>query len=253
MMDGLRTLTPSLQTLDGPHVSDGMVKLTVTTAWKPLRKEDMPGFGTGDETEIVDLGAPDSASPGYKTTCTWTFYGGGHVRFQSSFAQTGRPTEVARVGWRFAFDVPETDVAWFGRGPFDNYPDRKTACFPARWHASSLAFAFPFGRSQDGGTREETRALRLARPGLTFATLATPFSFEVSPYSTEQLIRISHPELLPKTDRTELGLYARVRGLGSNNCGPQPLARDRINPKETLSLDVLVGPDGPLASRRMSN
>ena len=253
MMDGLRTLTPSLQTLDGPHVSDGMVKLTVTTAWKPLRKEDMPGFGTGDETEIVDLGAPDSDSPGYKTTCTWTFYGGGHVRFQSSFAQTGRPTEVARVGWRFAFDVPETDVAWFGRGPFDNYPDRKTACFPARWHASSLAFAFPFGRSQDGGTREETRALRLARPGLTFATLATPFSFEVSPYSTEQLIRISHPELLPKTDRTELGLYARVRGLGSNNCGPQPLARDRINPKETLSLDVLVGPDGPLASRRMSN
>ena len=97
----------------------------------------------------------------------------------------------------------------------------------------------------------QVAAARLARPGITIATCATPFSFEVSPYSTEQLIRISHPELLPKTNRTELGLYARVRGLGSNNCGPQPLARDRINPKETLSLDVLVGPDGPLASRRI--
>ena len=212
----------------------------------------MPGFGTGDETEIVDLGAPDPNSPGYKTTCTWTFYGGGNVRFQSSFTQTGRATEVARVGWRFVFDVPETDVAWFGRGPFDNYPDRKTACFPARWHASSRAFAFSFGRSQDGGTREETRALRLARPGLTVATCATtPFSFEVSPYSTEQLIRISHPELLPKTNRTELGLYARVRGLGSNNCGPQPLPRDRIGAKDQLALDVLLGSDGPLTSRRI--
>ena len=92
---------------------------------------------------------------------------------------------------------------------------------------------------------------RSARPGLTLATCAAPFSFEVSPYSTEQLIRIAHPELLPQTGRTEFGLYARVRGLGSNNCGPQPLTRDRITPKETLTLDVLVSPEGPLTSRRI--
>ncbi len=34
---------------------------------------------------------------------------------------------------------------------------------------------------------------------------------------------------------------------------PQPLPRGRIAPGETLSLDVLMGPDGPLVSRRWCN
>ena len=84
--------------------------------------------------------------------------------------------------------------------------------------------------------------MTLEAPSLTFSACGKPFSFTVSPYSPTELIRISHPELLPKPSKTELGLYAKVRGLGSANCGPSPLPRDVIAAGETLSLMLRISP-----------
>ena len=66
------------------------------------------------------------------------------------------------------------------------------------------------------------------------------FAFAVSPYSPTELLLTPHPECLPEPSKTEFGIYARVRGLGSANCGPEPLRRDCLAAGETweMSFDL---------------
>lgn len=83
--------------------------------------------------------------------------------------------------------------------------------------------------------------MKLDEPGLSFtSTGSRRFAFQVSPYSATELLRCPHPELLPPPTKTELGIYARVRGLGSANCGPKPLDRDVIAAGETCQLEFAI-------------
>ena len=241
-MDGLREMSPMLKSLSWESKENGIVEMKTSISYRGTRQEDMPSFGHGNSCEILDLGRLPEDAPGYVAESVWRFGGDGCVDVATHFRPFGRAVEVSRLGWRFVFSAPETGVAYFARGPIDNYPDRKTCCFPARYRACSTDFGFSFGRSQDSGTREEARFVTLEAPSLTFSACGKPFSFAVSPYSPTELIRISHPELLPKPSKTELGLYAKVRGLGSANCGPSPLPRDVIAAGETLSLMLRISP-----------
>lgn len=240
MMDGLRILRPMLRRFDRKEVADGLV-LETEIAYRGVRKEDIPGWGHGNRAGIADLGPLDADAPSVVARTFWTFRKGMPVGLRTEFRQEGRPTELQRVGWRFVWATPKTDVRYFACGPFDNYSDRKDGCFPARYDARSDQFGFSYGCSQDGGNREDARFVELSDPGIRFSAVdAKRFSFAVSPYSPTELLLESHPELLPPPSKTELGLYAKVRGLGSANCGPEPKREDRVNPDGIYVLDVEV-------------
>ena len=241
-MDGFRNMRPSVKSFAWKIVDGNLVEVKTSISYRGMRKEDFPAFGHGDSCEIVDLGPLGADAPGYVADSAWLFGGGGCVDLNTDFRPFGRAVEVSRIGWRLVFAVPETTVEYFARGPIDNYPDRKTGCFPARYRASSTDFGFTFGRSQDSGTREEARFVAFDNPALKFAAGERLFSFAVSPYSPTELIRTSHPELLPEPSKTELGLYAKVRGLGSANCGPRPLPRDTIAAGEAAALELRISP-----------
>ena len=141
------------------------------------------------------------------------------------------------MGLRFVLDVPRTVVDYFACGPHDNYPDRKTGAFPARYRGDSTSFGFQFTTTQDNGTREEARFVMLPEAGLSVvAPRGQTFAFAVSPYSPTEQLLTPHPECLPKPSKTELGIYARVRGLGSANCGPEPLQQDCLAVGETFEI-----------------
>ena len=145
------------------------------------------------------------------------------------------------MGWRFVFDEPETGVRYHALGPHDNYPDRRTGCFAAVYSESSVSFGFRYGVNQDNGTRGDARWVELVKPGVRIDAAGDGlFSFAVTPYSPTELMENAHPELNPDPVKTEFGLYAKVRGLGSANCGPGPLPRDRIAGGETCVLEVSI-------------
>ena len=243
-LEGLRTMVPTLKSPVKVRTDADGAKVVETHAFfRGARKEDFPDYGHGNETEIVDLGPVDEKAPVYDVWSEWRFYGGGIVRLKSVFRQNGS-SEVSRVGWRFVFDEAKDEVSYFARGPYDNYPDRKASCFIARWNAWSDAFGGDFSSSQDTGNRMDAREVSFRRIGLRFQAKGNPFAFSVCPYSPTEQIRIPHPERLPPPSKTEFGLYAKVRGLGSANCGPAPLPRDTIAAGETLQLDVAIGACG---------
>ena len=241
LLDGLRTMRPALRSFDDRTDAQGVRRVRSVIAYRGTRREDMPHYGHVNEMEIEDLGPVGDDAPGLEVSSEWIIAADGSARVKATFAPFGRPTEFQRVGLRFAFATPRTSVDYFACGPYDNYSDRRSGCFPARYAASSESFGFAGDVTQDAGNREEARYVKLDAPGLSFtSTGSRRFAFQVSPYSVTELLRCPHPELLPPPAKTELGIYARVRGLGSANCGPAPLARDIIAAGETCRLEFTI-------------
>ena len=51
-----------------------------------------------------------------------------------------------------------------------------------------------------------------------------------------------HLQELPAATKTELGIFAAVRGLGGASCGPGPIERDIIRNNKTFKLDFIINP-----------
>ena len=207
----------------------------------PVKKlvsfDDRTANGVRTVKSVVDYSITGTS---YRVSTEWTIKDGA-AKVKASFAQNGKRFEPARVGLRTVFAKDSIDVQWLGRGPFENYSDRKSGAFLGLWSLSSKEFFFPYDVPQDCGNMEGTYRVKLdtAFDSVTFETLSAPFAFEVNPYSPETLTKYAHPAELPQSDSTFFGIYARSRGLGGNSCGPIPLARDIIK-DEPFTLEFSI-------------
>lgn len=65
--------------------------------------------------------------------------------------------ELPRFGLNFIVNQNFNQVKWFGRGPFENYWDRKTAAFVGLYEASVEDLYVPYVRPQENGNRCDVR------------------------------------------------------------------------------------------------
>ncbi|RMD85712.1 MAG: DUF4981 domain-containing protein [Candidatus Dadabacteria bacterium] len=156
-----------------------------------------------------------------------TILGDGTLEWRFRLEAAGAPDVLPRLG--FVLELPEelAQVEWFGRGPHENYPDRKLAADLGRWRRPVAAFAAPYLRPQECGNREDTRWLSLRSPdgyGLFF-DFPEPAAFSALPWTARELDAAAHPHELPSSRRTVLHLDLVQTGLGGASCGPRPLDR----------------------------
>lgn len=69
--------------------------------------------------------------------------------------------EIPRVGMQFQMPAKFSNLTWYGRGPFENYSDRKTAAFVGIYESSVADQYFPYVRPQENGYRTDTRWLSI--------------------------------------------------------------------------------------------
>lgn len=69
--------------------------------------------------------------------------------------------EMPRFGNTLRMPEDYDQVSWYGRGPHENYWDRKTSAFIGRYDAKAADLYVPYIRPQENGYRTETRWLRL--------------------------------------------------------------------------------------------
>lgn len=126
---------------------------------------------------------------------------------------------------RFALHLPliaEFDkVAYYGNGPHESYEDKHYASYLAAFEGRVSEFYEPYVTPQENGSHNFVKDLLLSseKERLGF-TSEIPFSFNVSNYSTAQLTKVMHRDLLEIEDVTHLHLDVKQSGLGSNACGP---------------------------------
>lgn len=167
----------------------------------------------------------------FTTNQIWTIYPDGSVELQSNISSNNPSMVLPRLGYVMKVPQQYGNFTYYGRGPIDNYADRKSGQFIEE-HKSTVAGEFVnFPKPQDMGNHEDVRWCALtnnAGNGAIFVA-TDRLSASALQYSALDMIMAPHPYQLPKAGDTYLHLDLGVTGLGGNSCGQGgPLNEDRI-------------------------
>src|SRR6185369_7837073 len=116
--------------------------------------------------------APDEARIIVAATCTatngtfahhaiWILRGDGSISMDNRFECTSTLATLPRVGVVLRANSGLTNVSWYGRGPWENYPDRKSATDLGMWRSTVDGQYVPYVRPQENGNKEDVRWLAL--------------------------------------------------------------------------------------------
>jgi len=93
----------------------------------------------------------------------YTVDGSGSVVVEMSFVPgTDALPDLPRFGMQLALPPSFTDVEWFGRGPHENYSDRKTSAAVGRYSADVLELFHRYSRPQETGNRTDVRWMTIS-------------------------------------------------------------------------------------------
>ncbi len=186
-------------------------------------------------------------APVFRVASAWTVHPDGSVARQSTISAIGRDIPLAKVGFTLELPAAYSRAEYYGRGPEENYPDRKTGTFLGRYSRNVKDFFEPYAKPQDMANREDVSWVALrdeSGAGVLFAGLGK-MSATVLPYTADELAAAAHPTDLPANpDRTRIDLDAAVLGLGGASCGPIPIARDIVKAGAAHHFGFVIRPLG---------
>ena len=139
--------------------------------------------------------------------------------------------DLPRIGLLAALNPAFAQLAYYGRGPVENYSDRHIGTPLARYESSVAAEYVPYVTPQAHGNHTAVRSVEFNAPTLgqtLHAHFVTPGEFSVSQYSDDALTAARHPTDLIADDVLHLHLDHRQRGLGTASCGPDTLPQYKI-------------------------
>jgi beta-galactosidase len=162
----------------------------------------------------------------FAQSLTYTIFGNGSVALDlTALPRSPQRFVLPRIGLRLLFNPSLTFVTYYGRGPLENYPDRKRGS-DLRLHTATTKILFtPYCATMECGNHEDTRWVELNSGGQGLLATADggAMSFSAIPYTDQELQSVKHPHELPPSTATVLCLSAKTLGVGSAGCGPQPL------------------------------
>ena len=176
------------------------------------------------------------------TTSLYTILSDGTIDLKTTFQPQGILPELPRLGIAFCLSSDYNAFIWQGRGPQDNYPDRKTSAAVGLWKGSVADQYMHYPRPQDSGNKEEVRLLMLTDrhgKGIRVDAVEDVFSASALHYTAQDLYKETHDCNLKPRSEIILSLDAAVLGLGNSSCGPGVLKKYAIDKKEhTLHIRI---------------
>jgi beta-galactosidase len=171
-----------------------------------------------------------------------------------------RLPEMPRVGMKMAMPRGFDRIQWFGRGPQENYRDRKTAAFVGLYATTLADQKIPYVTPQEYGNRSDTRwvAVRDKDGAGLLITGGSLFEFSALPYWPEDLTLESrgsrHPGDIIKRDFTCLTLDLAQMGVGGDDSWGARVHPEYTVPARAYSYSFRIRPireggePGPAAS-----
>lgn len=154
-------------------------------------------------------------------------------------------TPLPRIGVTLELNKALEKITWLGRGPWENYPDRKSGSTIGLWQKDIGEFYVPYVMPQDHGSRQDVQWVAVADKsgnGLLI-TAANSFAFSAMQFSADQLTEAKHTnELKVDENKNYLHIDAAVLGLGNGSCStPVTLKTYQVVP-QTTTLRYLIRP-----------
>jgi len=144
--------------------------------------------------------------------------------------------DIPRVGLNMKLKKDFDSVEWFGRGPFENYEDRKTAAFVGLYKSTIDDLHFSYVRPQENGYRTDVRWLSFENENLELLIDGNPlFGFSASFYTIADLDLMQEPlnmhtNDLQKHNFIDVNIDYKQQGVGGDDSWYTPVHEEyRIN------------------------
>jgi len=176
-----------------------------------------------DETHLqirvkAHLSAEDH-TVGFESEVVYHFCGNGEIEIKNAVNIHESLPFVPRIGMEIRLPKDFDRVDYVGRGPFENYVDRKKAALVGRYQFTVGEQVFPYIHASEFGGREDVRRVTLSNQdgsGLNFIGVDV-FHFDALPYSTDQLAMAGHPYNLTHLDEVVLHIDGCHMGVGGDD------------------------------------
>ena len=165
-----------------------------------------------------------------RVTLVYTIQGDGELIVSYDFTPTRRNLpEIPRVGLTLSLPSEFRNVSWYGRGPHENYVDRKTSAFVGVYADSVDTSAVPYVSIQEYGNRTDCRRASLTNDaGWGLEAIGMPqFDFSALPYTAEDLTQEKrgdkHPADITRRDFITFNLDFGQMGVGGDDSWGAPV------------------------------
>ena len=156
---------------------------------------------------------------------TYRIYADGTVDLKADFMPGDN--ELRRIGLKATFDSAFEHIDYYGRGPWENYVDRKTGSFIGRYSTTVTDMFEDYMHPQSCGNREEVRELTFydAKHQGVKIEAEEPIAFSMLHFEDTDLADTRHAwELVPRQE-TIAHFDLMQRGVGNGSCGPKTIEK----------------------------
>lgn len=168
----------------------------------------------------------------------FTVYGDGRIKVENNFtAVKGKYPLLLRAGNDIIINKDFSNITWYGRGPGENYWDRKTNTFIGQYKQTVDEQYYPYARPQESGNHTEIRWVSFSNAKgrqVQFIFADSLLSFSALPYNIDDLDpemnkKQYHSGELNKCNETYLHIDLNQTGLqGIDSWGSMPLQQYRV-------------------------
>lgn len=181
-------------------------------------------------------------SPIARVNAVWTIANDGTISVKMDVNVKEISTTLPRFGLRVFLNNDFKECSYFGYGPQESYSDKHLGSYKDWFSASICAMHEDYIRPQENGSHYATEAICLRAPKqkLSIFTPNDDFSFNVSPYTREELEAKNHNYELEKSGYKVLSLDYKQNGIGTNSCGPLPWDEYCFNEKSFNFMVTII-------------
>ena len=163
-------------------------------------------------------------------TSEYTINGNGSVKVNNKVQFLGMRINLARIGVRILLNKNLDQLKYFGRGPIENYSDRKSAQDVGLYDLK-VNDQYEYEKPMERGNHEDVRWVKFIgneMPAFSINSDENLMQFSALPNTDEQMVPVEYKIDLPASTATVFCLSTKTLGVGSASCGPRPLEKYQV-------------------------
>jgi beta-galactosidase len=168
-------------------------------------------------------------------TATYLIKGDGSVKVDNHVQFIGFRVNLARIGVRMLLDKKLDRMTFFGRGPFENYSDRKSSAEVGIYELG-VNEQYEYEKPMERGNHEEVKWVKLSGKDMPYLMIQSDeklMQVAALPHTDEQMYPVEYKIDLPASTSTVLCFSTKTMGVGSASCGPRPLEKYQVFSDQT--------------------
>ena len=163
----------------------------------------------------------------------YAVYPDGSVKIHTKLVPLRRNLpDLPRVGKMLELNKQFDDIIYYGLGDMQNYPDFLAQSALGVYRSKVKDFAHHTIKPQESGNRGDVRYAIIRNKegaGVMIVADRSPFHLNAKEISDAELAACAHAEDIELSkDTNYIAVDGYVGGIGSNSCGPRPLAEYRL-------------------------